>query len=194
MKIGCIVMAAGKGVRFGRNKLVEEIGGTPMLARTCKNIPSDRFERMVVVVSSDRTAELCRIEAIPFVQYSGGPQSETVRIGMRSMMDLDGCMFFMGDQPLCGRKSIDRMLDAFEETPDHVIRLSSHGVASSPTIFPSSTFPALCSLEGEQGGMAALKQNKQVPIRLIEAENEEEIADVDTVSDAEAMNMVLRGE
>ena len=182
MKIGCIIMAAGQGVRFGGNKLLHPLGGAPLLSHVLYRLPRERFARFLAVVSCQAVADLCREAEVPFLLYGGGAQSHTIRLGIREMEGLDGCMFLMGDQPLCSRRSMEGMLDAFQREPGCVVRLSFQGQACSPVLFPSRYFPALAALTGEQGGMAALQG--QVPeIRLVEAAGEYELWDSDTIQD-----------
>ena len=34
MKLGCVIMASGEGKRFGSNKMLADIYGEPLIART----------------------------------------------------------------------------------------------------------------------------------------------------------------
>ena len=34
MKLGCVIMASGEGKRFGSNKMLADIYGKPLIART----------------------------------------------------------------------------------------------------------------------------------------------------------------
>lgn len=193
MKVGCVVMAAGRGVRFGGNKLLHPLAGTPLLCHVLRRLPRERFARLLAVVSSQAVADLCREEGVPFLLYGGGAQSDTIRLGIREMEGLDGCMFLMGDQPLCARRSMEGMLDAFAREPGCVVRLSFQGCGCSPVLFPSRYFPALAALTGERGGMAALR-GQEADIRLVEAVGEYELWDSDTVQDLRRIEDCLTGE
>ena len=46
LRIGCVVMAAGCGSRFGRNKLEAEVGGKTLLCRALEAVPSRSFCRV----------------------------------------------------------------------------------------------------------------------------------------------------
>ena len=39
LRIGCVVMAAGRASRFGTNKLLQEIGGKSLLRRALEAVP-----------------------------------------------------------------------------------------------------------------------------------------------------------
>ena len=182
MKIGCIIMAAGQGVRFGGNKLLAPLNGEPVLGHVLARLPRERLQKMIAVARSEEVAWLCMQQRVDCLIYGGGAQSDTVRLGIDEMSEMDGCLFVMGDQPLCTRQSLECMLAQFEKTPDCVLRLAFQGRAGSPVLFPRRFFSALAALQGEQGGMAAL-HGQQVEICLVEAGHEAELWDADTVQD-----------
>ena len=39
MKLGCVIMASGEGKRFGSNKMLADIYGKPLIARTIDSVP-----------------------------------------------------------------------------------------------------------------------------------------------------------
>ena len=179
MKLGCVVLAAGRGVRFGGNKLICPLAGRPVLARVLDNLPREQFSSIVVVASSGEVERLCREADIPCLRYGGGAQSDSIRLGLGAMEGTDGCMFVMGDQPLCARRSMERLLEAFRRQPDAVVRLAFQGRPCSPVLFPSRYYPNLAALTGEQGGIAAVR-GLNPTFRFVEAEEEAELWETDT--------------
>ena len=179
MNLGCVVMAAGRGVRFGGNKLLHPLAGRPVLSHVLAALPRERFCRIAVVASTPEVAALCRAADLPCLLYAGGAQSDSIRLGIGTMEETEGCMFVMGDQPLCTRESMARLADAFVRRPEAVIRLSYHGQPCSPVIFPRRYYPNLAALSGERGGMAAVA-GLEPQILLVEAGSEAELWDADT--------------
>ena len=43
MKLGCVIMASGEGKRFGSNKMLADIYGEPLIARTIDSVPVRAF-------------------------------------------------------------------------------------------------------------------------------------------------------
>ena len=177
MRIGCVILAAGKSTRFGGNKLLAPLDGTPLLARTLQAIPTALFAQVVAVVSHPEVAQLCRGFDLEVCAYGGGPQSQSIRMGLQALDPMDGCLFVLGDQPLCTPESIRRLVNSFQIQPAHVHRLSYQGRHSSPTLFPSHLFPSLIQLTGERGGMAAVGDT---PVDYVEACGPQELWDADT--------------
>ena len=191
MKIGCVVLAAGRSRRFGDNKLLQPLGDRTVLAHVLSALPRERLERIAVVASSPEVEGMCVKEKIPCLRYPGGAQSESIRLGIGLMDGLDGCLFVMGDQPLCTRKSMERMIDAFWRCPEAVIRLAWGSTLCSPVLFPQECFSALKGLTGERGGMSALK-GRAARVLPVQAEDEAELWDVDTREDLEKIEQRLK--
>lgn len=177
MGIGCVILAAGRSVRFGGNKLLAPLAGKLLLEHTLDAIPISCFSQAVAVVSDPEVEALCRRHGVKTVAYEGGPQSQSIRLGLEAVYDTDGCLFVLGDQPLCSTDSIRRLVAAFQVQPQVVHRLSYHGQPSSPTLFPAHLYPALLELTGEHGGMAAVGDT---PVLYTEAAEHQELWDADT--------------
>ncbi len=176
--LGCAVLAAGRGERFGGGKLLAELGSRCVLARTLDALPRERFARIVAVTSDPAVSDLCRAAGIPVRAYPGGPLSDSIREALSAMDGTDGCMFVNGDQPLLRPASLRRLADAFAEAPRCAHRLAFRGTAASPVIVPAAAYPALQSLTGESGGMSVLRAGNW-EIRTVEAEAPAELWDVD---------------
>lgn len=177
MRIACIVLAAGKSTRFGANKLLAPLAGKSLLEHTLEAIPLPCFSQVVAVVSDPAVEQLCRRCGVDVRVYEGGPQSKSIRLGLEKLEDADGCLFVLGDQPLCSSDSIRRLVSDFQAQPKAVHRLAYQGQPSSPTLFPSRLFPALKKLTGEHGGMAAVGDT---PVWYTEAAGPQELWDADT--------------
>ena len=190
MKLGCVVLAAGQGRRFGDNKLLQTLGDRPVLEHVLLALPRERFARIVVVASSQGVEELCLRQGLSCLRYSGGPQSESIRLGIGTMDEMDGCLFVMGDQPLCTRKSIEKLTDVFLAHPEAVVRLAWGETPCSPVLFPKKYFQNLRALTGEQGGMSALR-GLGAEIHLVQAAEEAELWDVDTRAQLEQIQAYL---
>jgi len=190
-KIGCVIMAAGQGRRFGGNKLLAPLAGKPLLAHVLDSLPLHRLDRTVVVTTHDEVEDFCRPRDLEVRRSGSGLLSESVRRGIEVMDGLDGCIFLMGDQPLCSPATLEGMLDAFSLAPQCVHRLSFAGTPSSPVIFPASLFPRLAALKGEESGMTAVRDSG-VEVRFFPAACAAELWDVDTPEMLEQAEAHLR--
>ena len=171
MKLGCVIMASGEGKRFGSNKMLADIYGEPLIARTFDVVVSTRWPEV---------AQICEDKHCPCVLHDGELRSESARAGLSWGVERNwkGCLFLPGDQPLVSSDSFEAMVRAFDERGrKRPVRLACNGEPSSPVLFPAELFDALMCLEGKDGGGSILKS--RIDVVLVEA-RAYELWDVDT--------------
>ena len=168
LRIGCLVMAASSGSRFGRNKLEAVVGGKSLLRRSLEAVPAEEFG--FAVVRNDRPED---------------GLSRTVRLGTEAMAGCGAILYQVADQPLLEQETVRRELEYFRTHPDHIVGLAHNGVRGNPCIFPRKFFPELMALEGDVGGSAVIKRHLD-DLLLFEAP-ETELCDVDTKEELEAL-------
>ncbi len=183
-RVGCVVMASGEARRFGSNKLLADLCGRPVLAHTLAALPADLLD-VVVVTRSAEVQELCRELGVACVLHAGTCQSDTVREGLRALVDLPGVLFVPGDQACLAEKSVRAMVAEFQDRPGSIVRLAVNGVGASPILWPAEELPALAALEGNTGGSSLFSKRPELRgrVRLVEAGDPLETHDIDTVDD-----------
>ena len=135
MKIGCVLMAAGFGRRFGGNKLTAELGyGETLIDRALSTIPADKLDRVVVVTQYPQVA--APAEKYGFTSlHNPHPergQSESIRIGLAALEDCDAVLFLVADQPKLQKETVSRLLDFAAAHPDRIVGLGHNGRRGNP--------------------------------------------------------------
>jgi len=177
-KLGCVIMASGLSKRFGSNKLMADFHGEPMIQRAL-HATDGLFSKRVVVTRHESVAALCRDQNIDVVLHDLPHRSDTVRLGLEALGDLDACMFLPADQPLLRRETVAMLLEIRKENPDRIIRPAYEDSEGSPVLFPSWAFPELKTLpEGKGGGVVI--QNHPHEVCRVAIANPFELADADT--------------
>lgn len=177
-------MASGTAVRFGCNKLLYPIDGVPMIERAFSAVPPQLFTRACVVSRYPEILTQAKghgYQAIFNLRADEG-QSVSVCLGLSALLEMDGVLFCVCDQPWLRRDSVERLLADFCVHPRHICALSWQGVRGSPAIFPAELFPALLALTGDQGGGGIIRANVD-RLRLVEASAPVELQDVDIKPD-----------
>ena len=183
--IGCVIMASGLGRRFGGNKLMADFRGQPMVSRIL-DATEGIFAQRVVVTRSEAVAEFCENRGIKTVLHSLPHRSDTVRLGLEAMPEIDRCMFATADQPLLRQETVAALAFAAAKEPDQIWRTAYENVQGSPVIFPKWAFPELQDLpEGKGGGVVI----KKYPARLhtVTVRDMYELKDVDNPEDLEEL-------
>lgn len=177
-RMGCVIMASGLGKRFGSNKLMADFHGKPMIQRAL-DATAGLFFKRVAVTRHEGVAALCREQNVDVVLHDLPHRSDTVRLGLEALGDLDACMFVPGDQPLLRRETVAKLLQARQESPHSIIRPIHEDTQGSPVLFPAWTFPELRNLpEGKGGGVVI--QNHPHDILCVSVSDPFELADADT--------------
>jgi molybdate transport repressor ModE-like protein len=191
-RLGCVLMAAGRAERFGRQKLVEELDGRLLVSRALDALLVDRLD-VVVVSPWETVARICAARGVRCVEPAGPLHSDTVRAGLDALGERAGYLFAVGDQPLLSRRSVEALLDAFAKRLEVPARLCFGERVGNPVIFPAWMAPSLHSLEGDVGGGELLRRNPDLAAQtqLVQATSEAELEDVDTVSDLERIESNL---
>ena len=91
MNVGCILMAAGAGQRFGGDKLLAEFKGAPLYAHALACIPAEAFAGVAVVAHAEAVLSAARRRGFCAV-YNSAPEagvSRTIALGMDALAGMD---------------------------------------------------------------------------------------------------------
>ena len=162
---GCVIMASGLGKRFGSNKLMADFLGRPMLHRAL-DATEGLFNRRVVVTRHEAVAALCRERNVEVLLHALPHRSDTVRLGLEALGEVDCCMFLPGDQPLLDRETVAMVLERWRENPDSIIRPVYEDTEGSPVIFPGWAFDELKDLPEGRGGGVVIRNHPHEVCRV----------------------------
>ena len=187
MKIGCALLAAGAGRRFGGEKLLHEIGGEPMIARAIQLYRCIPFAARACVtrMESSQIQSLARESGFSVVinpdpeRGVGTSVSIVTAELIRQEPELDGILYAVSDQPFLTQQSVQRLINAFATEPDKIASLGFDGNRGNPAIFPKDLFGELMGLKEDIGGGAVIRQHKE-RLLIVEAESARELEDIDT--------------
>lgn len=120
-----VVAAAGSAQRMdGIDKVLAELGGIPILARTLLALECcERIDEIVIVTRSDLcvpVGKLCRtfdISKAKTVVQGGASRAESVRLGLRAISEhTELAAIHDGARPFVSAELLDRVLSAAAET------------------------------------------------------------------------------
>ncbi len=195
MKLGCILMAAGSGSRFGVNKLDALYEGKTLAERALDVIPKEDFYKVVVVTQYPRLAELARERGFLAVQNDRPEDgiSRTIRLGMDELCDADALMFLVADQPKLRRESVKAEIAFFKENPENLVAMGHGRRRGNPAIFPKNYFENLRALDEDSGGSEVIRRHENA-LLLFQLDDELELYDVDSVAELTKLKELTRAE
>jgi molybdate transport repressor ModE-like protein len=177
-KIGCVIMASGLGKRFGGNKLMADFRGKPMILRALQASESLKIHRVVVTRHQD-IAKLCKDLGVDVILHDMPHRSDTVRLGLEFLGNVDGCLFLPGDQPLLRRETVEGMVRQWHENKSTIMRPFHNETPGSPVLFPQWAFPELLDLPEGKGGGWVIKQHPEC-VKAFLVDDPYQLTDADT--------------
>jgi len=181
MKLGVVLLAAGKSVRFGGNKLLADFFGKPMVCRAMDAANALKAARIAAVVSCEEIAELARIRDFDVILNDAPElgQARSIVLGMQAMTDMDAVMFLAGDMPLLTGESLRLLVERFEASGRGIACLADQTHRGNPAVFASRYYSALLSLEGDRGAKGILRAHED-DLLVVPCFHENELFDADT--------------
>ena len=115
MKFGAVVVAAGRGTRFGRPKQLIDIAGKPMLSWSLRTFAGmDEVEAIVVVTEAEwlpavrEAAQAAAGAKLQAVVRGGDTRQASTYQGLRALRELDGVFVHDGARPLVTAEDVRR--------------------------------------------------------------------------------------
>ena len=189
-EVSLILLGAGSGRRFGSDKLTAPLDGIPVGMYALETFVLVPFARRIYVTRPDHETLWEKARALGYgIVMNRDPDrgiSSSIRLGLHVLAAMGaadgGLLFAVSDQPRLRADSVRRMIDAFRETPDRIVRLAKDGREGNPVLFPASLCGELMRLEGDTGGKQVIERHRGL-VRTVEAGSAEELCDVDVPED-----------
>lgn len=193
-KIAAVVLAAGASSRMGRNKLLVQIDGAPMVRRAVDAAIASAASPVIVVTGNDaqrvRTALAGRAaEFVDNPEFDQGLSGSLKRGLTRVPDDCDGALVLLGDMPDVDAKLIDRLIAAFDPVENRAICLATrNGKRGNPVLFARRFFSEIEGIQGDVGARGLIGEYPDL-VCEVEAGSDAPLIDIDT---PEALDAYLK--
>lgn len=181
-----LLLAAGSSSRMrGGDKLLEDVGGEPMLARSARAAADTGLE-VIALLRPDRPEREQALAGIPvrrvMVPDAGDGMSASLRAGVAASPPDAPVAVLLADMPEIGAADILRLVAAFEAAGGtRIVRAATaDGRPGQPVIFPARLRDALLDLSGDTGGRDILRQEDPL---LVSLPDNRAVTDLDTPED-----------
>jgi CTP:molybdopterin cytidylyltransferase MocA len=180
------ILAAGGSTRMrGRDKLMENVGGEPLLARQVRIARACGVPVLVALPAhDDRRAEIARAGNAKVVLVDATPPGMGESIASvaaeAERMGADGLLLLLADMPEIETDDLRAILSAAVDSPGGaVVRgASEDGRPGHPILFPRDLFPSLRRLEGDTGAREVVASAGSP--RLVPLGGKRALVDLDT--------------
>lgn len=177
-----LLLAAGRGTRFGGGKLAAQLEGKSLAQHAADNLSALPFTRRLAVCS-DRTPDLPEFERI-LLDPASAPLSRSINLGIAALSSEDAVLIALADMPLAPPSHFAALIAQFDGGR---IGTRVGNLTMVPAIFGAGHFQALMALSGDQGAGAMLRDAPAVVLDPSFA------LDVDTPEDLHRASALLQG-
>ena len=156
--IAAIILAAGQSRRMGGvNKLMEPVGGVPLIRRTVDAALASDVGPISVVTGHEEEKISQVLDCLPVTvihnpDYADG-LSSSLRCGLAALPEgIDGAVVCLGDMPAVLAKHINALVAGFAPEAGHAIGVPVHnGKRGNPVLWARRFFPAMTEVHGDVG-------------------------------------------
>lgn len=195
MRLGAVLLAAGRSRRFGReDKLLADAGGQTMLSRALAVLLEIEADARAAVVSSEEAERIARKAGFDIVlnDAPGAGLSYSIALGARwaRAKGCDALLLAVADQPLLTAQSLAELIDAYRQH-GHLACLADETHRGNPAVFSLAYADELLALRGDCGAKAVLRAHEN-ELTVVRCRLPDELADADEPQALAAMRDRLR--
>ena len=163
--IAAVVLAAGLARRMGRQKLLLQLQGKPVVRWSVEHVVS-HVEDVVIVTGPDDSALRQALEGLT-VRFVVNPrpqdgQGTSIAAGVAALKPwTTAALIALGDQPRMPAAVVPALLEALRRSGKAIVAPLYQGVQGTPVVFSSEVFAELRALKGDAGARAVVKENPE---------------------------------
>lgn len=182
-----VTLAAGRGSRFGGNKLEAAAEGIPIYIRALERMQAFAGIPSYMVTGSDEMAKRAFEYGITPVENLEPEKgiSYSLRLGLHKALehnpDLQGVLFSVCDQPWLNAATVQEIFNTAALHPGSIVCAGCGEKRGNPVLWDRRYFPELFLLAGDTGGRQILERHAD-RVRIVQA-GKEELKDIDVRED-----------
>ncbi len=163
--IAAVVLAAGLARRMGRQKLLLQLQGKPVVRWSVEHVLG-HVEDVVVVTGPDDSAIREALGDLA-VRFAVNPrpqdgQGTSIAAGVAALQPwTTAVLIALGDQPRMPKIVIPTLLETLRRSRKAIVAPVYQGVQGTPVVFSSDVFGELRVLKGDAGARAVVKENPE---------------------------------
>jgi len=189
LPVGAVILAAGRGKRMGRQKLLLDVAGRPLVRHVVEAAAASGCDEVLVVYSDPAVADAvgdkarCVLNADP-----DAGMSSSLRLGLDALGDQEaGALVLLGDQPLIDGAAISSLLRHWRREGSRAAVATRYASDDGegprwrpPVLLDRSLFSEMRTLTGDEGARQLLNRRREL-VDLVVTEAPPQ--DVDTPED-----------
>jgi molybdenum cofactor cytidylyltransferase len=197
LRVGAIILAAGKSTRMGEPKQLLLLGERTVLEQTLENVRCSGVDEIVLVLGS--YAETVR-QRLPPSAFTGAKlvvnqnycqgMASSLREGLAALKpNVDASLIVLADQPFTRPETLRRIVDQYIHSDAQIVIPSYRGFRGNPVLLDRSVFAEVMALEGDIGCRAVFGSHLEGIVK-VEVEDIGVLLDIDSKDDYEQVQRI----
>jgi molybdenum cofactor cytidylyltransferase len=195
-QVTAIILAAGRSTRMGGpNKLLAELGGTPLVRMVAEQALASRAKGVIVVTGHqaelvEKALQGLKVRFVRNPDFTQG-LATSVKAGIAALPDnADGAVICLADMPMISPQLIDRLIEAFAPDRGNLIAVPvSGGRRGNPVLWSRRFFNELMTLDGDVGARHLIAKHNEA-VAEVPVEGDAAFLDIDTPEGLEVARRV----
>jgi len=200
-QIGAVVLAAGMSSRMGEAKQLLRLGAHTLLDQVVEIVRGSKVDEIVLVLGHQAETIKETIKKQPRIKnlkvvinesYQQG-MGTSLRMGLAALSsETDAALIVLADQPFVRAKTLDRLIDRYEQSGAQIAIPTYKGFRGNPVLLDRSVFPEVMALTGDIG-CRAIFGNHVEGIVKVPVDDIGIVLDLDTKDDVEKLRGFRQG-
>ena len=191
-RLAAVIPAAGLSSRMGRNKLLLNFRGRPLVRHAVETVLAAGIKEVLVVLGHEAEKVKVALADLPVQlienrDYQLG-LSTSVRAGVKAVPDnFEGIMVYLADQPWVEPADLEHLIAAFETAGGmgkSIVVPFYHGIRGNPVILAAKHREEILEISGDVGCKRVI-QKRADQVLSVEMLNDHVIRDIDSPQDYE---------
>jgi molybdenum cofactor cytidylyltransferase len=160
--VGGVLLAAGASRRMGKNKMLLELDGEPLVRRAARRALTAGLSPVVVVVGHEAERVRAVLQDLPLDVVVNpaftGPTSGSLHRGLEALgPGVDAVVVMLGDMVRVSAEGLAMLVAAARGTEAPLVVSRYGDVTAPPLLFRRALFPELLAWTGEGCGKAVVQ-------------------------------------
>lgn len=182
MNISAIVLAAGKSVRMGRQKMLLPWGNTTVLGKVIETLQTVGVEDIAIVTNSIIAPQITNYQ-LPIILNDDGEMLESIQLGLRKQKpEAQAALICLGDQPQVEERSVRIVCEMFLAQKSSIIVPSYQLRRGHPWLVASGLWDEVLQMRAPESMRDFLNKHGD-EIFYIEHDSPDILQDLDTPED-----------
>jgi molybdenum cofactor cytidylyltransferase len=159
-----ILLAAGSASRMGRNKLLLDLAGEPMVRRVARRALEAGLDPLLVVVGHEEPRVRAALAGLP-CRFVASPEwqrglAASLAAGVAAAPgDAGAVVVLLADMPLVEADAVRAAIRRWREGGARLVSCRYGAVTAPPTLYDRALWPELLALEGDRGGREVVRRH-----------------------------------